>query len=52
MIFAGILRMAIASIAHVFYDTTLAYRPSIFAPYIPTAEAGGFTALFDKHPAI
>jgi len=35
-------------LAHVFYYTTVFYLRSRFAPYIPSAKAGGFTALFCK----
>ena len=35
--------------AHMFYYTAAFYLLSRFAPYIPTPEGGGFTALFDKY---
>ncbi len=35
-------------LAQVFYYTTVFYLRSRFAPYIPSAKAGGFTALFCK----
>jgi hypothetical protein len=35
-------------IAHAFYYTTIFYLMSRFAPYIPSAKAGGFTALLGK----
>jgi hypothetical protein len=35
-------------IARVFYYTTIFYLMSRFAPYIPSAIAGGFTALLGK----
>jgi len=47
-IFAGVLNMAIAFVAHTFYYTAVSCLMSRLAPYIPTAKAGGFTALFGK----
>jgi hypothetical protein len=38
-------------IARVFYFTTIFYLMSRFAPYIPSAKAGGFTALLGKFRA-
>ena len=35
-------------LAHVFYYTTVSFLRSRLAPYIPSAKAGGFTALFCK----
>ena len=40
--------MAIAVVAHTFYYTAVSCLMSRLAPYIPTAKAGGFTALFGK----
>jgi len=41
--------MAIALVAHAFYYTAVSCLLSRLAPYIPTAKAGGFTALFGKN---
>ena len=38
-------------IARVFYYTTVFYLMSRFAPYFPSAKAGGFTALIGKFRA-